>query len=139
MTQDIRWIQRFSNYKKAFKNLQDAVELASERELSNLEKQGMIQAFEFTYELAWNTIKDFFEYKGETDILGSRDAFQLAFKRGLVANGKDLLSTIKSRQLSSHTYHEEYADKIYNDIMTKYCAVFGELKARLEIEEKKES
>ena len=138
MTQDIRWIQRFSNYKRAFKNLLDAVELASERELSNLEKQGMIQAFEFTYELAWNTIKDFFEYKGESDILGSRDAFQLAFKRGLVANGEDLLSAIKSRQLSSHTYNEEYADQIYNDIINKYCSVFGELKERLEIEEKKE-
>jgi len=48
--------------------------------LNELEKQGLIQAFEYTYELAWNTIKDYFENQGETGIHGSRDAFRLAFQ-----------------------------------------------------------
>ena len=61
MSQDIRWIQRFSNLKKAFAQLKDAVELSKARELSNLEKQGLIQAFEYTHELGWKTLKDFLE------------------------------------------------------------------------------
>lgn len=56
---DIRWIQRFSHFKKAFAQLDDAVKLATERPLSKLETQGLIQAFEFTHELAWKTLKDF--------------------------------------------------------------------------------
>lgn len=57
--EDIRWKQRFSNYINAFEQLQEAVELSRERELSMLEKQGLIQAFEYTHELAWNVMKDF--------------------------------------------------------------------------------
>lgn len=61
---DIRWIQRFHNFKKALGQLAEAVELAGQRDLSKLEKQGVIQAFEFTHELAWNTLKDFLESRG---------------------------------------------------------------------------
>jgi len=57
-------------------------------ELNELEKQGLIQSFEYSYELAWNTIKDYFDAQGETGIHGSRDAFRLAFKRGLILDGK---------------------------------------------------
>ncbi len=64
MTQEIRWIQRFENYAKAFGNLNSAVDLANERTLSNLEEQGLIQAFEYTFELAWKTVKDYLEHAG---------------------------------------------------------------------------
>lgn len=135
--QDIRWVQRFDNYQKALKNLLEAVELAAERDLSKLEKQGLIQSFEYTYELAWKTIKDFFESKGEVDILGSKDAFRLAYSRGLVKNGEVLMETVKSRQLTSHTYNEETADEIYCDIKDKYYNAFAELADRLEKEKAK--
>ncbi len=82
MTQDIRWLQRLENYKKALNNLEEGVLLAHERPLSKLEKQGIIQAFEITYELAWNTVKDFYREQGEMNIQGSRDAFKMAFNRG---------------------------------------------------------
>ena len=81
--QDIRWIQRLYNYKKVLKNLTSAVEEATKRDLSDLEQTGVIKIFEYTYELAWNSIKDFYESLGEDTIQGSLDAFQLAFKRGL--------------------------------------------------------
>ncbi len=55
---DIRWQQRLGNYQKALLQLGDAVKLSQQRALSNLEKQGLIQAFEFTHELAWNVIKE---------------------------------------------------------------------------------
>ena len=128
---DIRWEQRFKNHQKALARLGEAVKLAGERELSNLEKQGLIQTFEFVYELSWNTIKDFYEYQGMVDIQGSRDAFRLAFSKGLVKNGQIWMDMIKSRQLSSHTYDEDTADAIARLIIDKYFAEFEALRARL--------
>jgi len=64
MTDGIRWLQRFANYTKALQSLSDAVSLAGERPLSKLEQQGLIQAFEFTHELAWNVLKDYLEQQG---------------------------------------------------------------------------
>jgi nucleotidyltransferase substrate binding protein (TIGR01987 family) len=138
MKKDIRWIQRYSNFKKALTNLNEAVELSSERELSKLEKQGLIQAFEYTYELAWNTIRDFYRSKGEVDIQGSRDAFRLAFERDLIEDGKTFMKAIKSRQLTSHTYNEDTADEIYKDIIYEYTPAFRSLANRFEKEKAKE-
>ena len=72
--QDIRWQQRFANFKKALLQLQSAVDLSAQRALSNLEKQGVIQAFEFTHELAWNVLKDYLQDQGNQNIKGSKDA-----------------------------------------------------------------
>jgi len=138
MKKDIRWIQRYSNFKKALINLNEAVELSSERELSKLEKQGLIQAFEYTYELAWNTIRDFYRSKGEVDIQGSRDAFRLAFERDLIEDGKTFMKAIKSRQLTSHTYNEDTAEEIYKDIIYEYTPAFRSLANRFEKEKVKE-
>lgn len=123
--QDIRWIQRFSNYQKALSQLTKFIEKG---ELSDLEKQGLIQSFEYTYELAWNTIKDYFQYQGETGILGSRDAFRLAFQRGLIQDGQTWMDMIISRTLTSHTYNEETAEKVAGDIVEKYFPQFILLK-----------
>lgn len=134
MTEDIRWIQRFDNFKRSLKQLDDAMEIIAERELNELEKQGVIQAFEYNYELAWNVIKDFFEYQGgegALGILGSRDAFRLAFLRGLIANGEAWMDMIRSRQLTSHTYDEEVSAKVLEDIVEKYYPEFIALKETL--------
>ena len=76
---DIRWKQRFASYSKAFFQLGKFI--AKREDLNELEEQGMIQAFEYNFELAWNLIKDYYEYQGVTEIQGSRDAFRLAFNR----------------------------------------------------------
>jgi len=130
--QDIRWKQRLQNFSKALARLNEAVELASERKLSSLEEQGLIQGFEFTHELAWNTIKDFFESQGESDILGGRDAVRLAFKRGLIEDGETWMEMIKSRNLTSHTYIEDVARSIAQSILTAYHPAFVSLRDRLE-------
>ena len=135
---DVRWMQRFNNYKKALSNLSEAVELASQRELSRLEKQGLIQSFEYTYELSWKTIKDFFESKGEVEILGSKDAFRLAFNRGLVTMGEVLMETVESRKQTTHTYNEDVANEIYHDIIDKYYSAFKELEKIFDREKMKE-
>lgn len=131
MTQDIRWKQRFQNFLRSLAQLDTAMALMEERELNDLEKQGVIQAFEYNYELAWNVIKDYYEYQGDGDgqgIQGSRDAFRIAFKRGLIADGKVWMDMIKSRARSSHTYNEDTAEEVLEEIVDHYYPAFQEFK-----------
>lgn len=127
--QDIRWIQRFNNFIKALGQLRKFIEKGA---LSELEEQGLIQAFEYTYELAWNVVKDYFESQGETDIHGSRDAFRLAFKRGLIEEGETWMNMIKSRTQTTHTYNEDVAQKIASDIVNLYFPEFEKLHSKME-------
>lgn len=122
--QDIRWIQRFSSYTKAFIQLKDAIELSSTRPLSKLEQQGLIQAFEYTHELAWKTMKDFLEDRGNSSLYGSKDVTRAAFKLGLIENGEVWMDMIKSRNQTSHTYNEENAISIIEDILNNYFPNF---------------
>lgn len=133
---DIRWIQRFSNFKKAFVKLESAANLASHTEL---EQEGLIQRFEYTYELAWNTLKDFFEFQGYTEISGSRDAFKLAIERGLIRDGKEWMKMIENRQRTSHTYNQETADDIAELIIDSYVSKFNDLIKVLESEVHKQT
>lgn len=139
MTNDIRWIQRFSNFKKAMEQLSDAVALSEQRELSRLEKQGMIQAFEFTHELAWKTIKDFLVSRGTTSIFGSKDATREAFKLELIEDGEVWMNMIKSRNLTSHTYDEATADEIVKEIISSYAEAFEKMLTRFSELEKEEN
>lgn len=124
--QDIRWVQRLDSYQKAFDSLSADVELATERDLSDIEQRGLIQAFEYTYELAWNVIKDFYQSAGATNIQGSRDAFTVAFNQNLVTS-EVLIKTIKSRQLTVHSYNKDTAAGIFHDVVDEYYAAFEEL------------
>jgi len=128
-TQEIRWIQRLSHFAKALGQLTKFIEKGA---LNELEKQGLIQSFEYTYELAWTTLKDYFEAQGEINIHGSRDVFRLAFKRGLIENGEAWMDMIKSRTLTSHTCNEDVAEKIAADIVNKYFSEFVTLKTKME-------
>ena len=130
--QDIRWQQRFSNYKKALLQLQNAVELNGQRALSNLEKQGVIQAFEFTHELAWNVLKDYLEDQGNQNVKGSKDATREAFKVALIADGEQWMAMILSRNISSHTYDERTADQLVSVIIKQYFPLFVALKTEME-------
>ena len=124
MEEDIRWKQRFQNYKKALATVKGAVELASSRELSDLEKQGLIKGFEFTFELAWNLIKDYLEEQGITDIIGSKGAVRHAFNKGLVKDGQVCMDMIEARNISSHTYDEETAKKLIERITAIFYGEF---------------
>ncbi|MEA3544539.1 MAG: nucleotidyltransferase substrate binding protein [Thermodesulfobacteriota bacterium] len=132
MVEDTRWEQRFSNYQRALKTLTDAVTLANQRSLSNLEQQGMIQGFEFTHELAWNVMKDYFVYQGNQSITGSRDAVRESFSKGLIAGGEGWMEMIKSRNLSSHTYNTDVAEQIIDKILTLYHPLFLAFEQRMQ-------
>lgn len=138
MNSDTRWLQRFSNYKKALRQLDDAVELSKKRELSLLEKQGLIQAFEFTHELAWNMLKDYLEYQGNQEIRGSRDAIREAFKVGLIVDGDMWMETIKARNITSHTYDEELVQSAFEAISNQYILLFDKLEQLFDILKQKE-
>jgi nucleotidyltransferase substrate binding protein (TIGR01987 family) len=120
MEQDVRWKQRFQNYQKALSVLKMAVELSGVRELTELERQGLIQGFEFTFELAWNVIKDYLEQQGITGIIGSKGAVRGAFNAGLIADGQGWLDMIDARNLSTHSYSEGTAARLAEEIVNNY-------------------
>ena len=132
MRDDIRWVQRLDSLSRALEQLGEAVELAKSRALSQLEQQGLIQAFEFTHELAWNTLKDFFAERGNNAIFGSKDATREAFQYGLILDGDAWMRMIASRNLSSHTYNRSTADQIAREVIDTYYGEFERLRARLE-------
>lgn len=121
---DIRWQQRFANYRKALRQLESAVELSRQRELTRLEKQGVIQAFEFTHELAWNLLKDFLQDQGNQNIRGSKDATREAFKVELIGDGEAWMAMIQSRNASSHTYNENTAETLVQAVLNIYYPLF---------------
>lgn len=131
MTEDIRWIQRFEHFRKANAQLKEAVALSRVRTLSSIETQGLIKAFEFTHELAWNVMKDFFVYQGNASIMGSRDATREAFQFGLVQDGESWMEMIKSRNQTSHTYNEDTATEISSKVITLYVNLFEEFEIKL--------
>lgn len=135
--EDIRWEQRFSNYRKALKKLSEAIEYVQEclknddfdsfemnEVLDEIIKEGLIQRFEYTYEMAWNVMKDYAAYQGNTDIAGSRDAIRYAFSANIITNGDKWMDMIKSRIKTSHTYNEATADEIYWKIINEYHTEF---------------
>ena len=129
---DIRWEQRFSNYRKALKQLTRFIDKGEKEDLSDLEKQGLVKAFEYTYELAWTTLKDFLEFRGQKDIYGSRDATRKAFELGLIENGEEWMDMLQSRNLTSHTYNEEVAEEICRAVVGVYFPLFRKLEAKLD-------
>lgn len=130
-TEDIRWQQRFQNFLKAFALLESGVEQFNTEGLSDLEEQGLIQRFEFTHELAWNVLKDYFEYQGNTTITGSRDAIREAFNKGLIQDGEGWMQMIKSRNQSSHTYNEAVAKELVANITKTYYNLFCAFKDKM--------
>jgi nucleotidyltransferase substrate binding protein (TIGR01987 family) len=130
--QDTRWEQRLENFSKALKQLENAVLLAEERELSDLEKQGLIQAFEFTHELAWNVMKDYFFFQGNSSITGSRDATREAFSVELIQDGEGWMEMIKSRNKTSHTYNEDIASEISDKIKDWYFNLLKDFEEKME-------
>ena len=129
---DIRWHQRLQNFQKALSQLNEAAVIFRQRELSRIEKQGLIKAFEFTYELAWNVIKDYFYNQGNNNITGARDAIREAFRQGLITDGETWMEMITSRNLTSHTYNEDTAHEIASKIVHSYAILFTNFGQKME-------
>lgn len=126
--QDIRWLQRLSSYSRALAQLQRFVDHGP---LNEFEQQGLIKAFEFTHELAWNVMKDYFEYQGTNGISGSRDATREAFQHNLVSDGEAWMGMIKSRNQSAHTYNRDTAEQIAGLVLRSYVQLFHAFERRM--------
>ena len=125
---DVRWIQRFSNYRKALILLGKAVNIVSavsnsSSDQNDLLAEGLIQRYEYTHELAWKVMKDYEEYQGITDIMGSRDAIRVALRAGILDDDR-WMDTISDRNLTSHNYDDETAKHIVNNIINVYYPLF---------------
>lgn len=129
--QDIRWKQRFEHFVNAFKQLRNAKRIAFEREFTELELQGVIQAFEVSQELSWKVMKDFLEEQGKTDLFGSKNAVKEAFNVGLISDGDIWFDMIKSRNITSHIYDENEVKVILEIILNKYFPVFIDFEIKM--------
>ena len=113
---ETRWKQRFSNFEKAFIQLSKAIERIDE--LDDLAKEGLIQRFEYTLELAWKTLKDYLEHN-EVIVKFPKDVIKQAFQADLISNGELWMEMLKNRNLLSHTYNEtifyDALDKVVNN------------------------
>nr|WP_199159063.1 nucleotidyltransferase substrate binding protein [Pedobacter sp. ASV2] len=147
--EDIRWQQRFSNYVKALNRLESNIGYIKEQfdhmDLEDVEvyhdifltvadivKQGLIQSFEFTHELAWKVLKDYLAYQGNSEVHGSRDTTRESLKLNLIDQGDVWMDMIQSRNNTSHTYNEQTANEIFISIITVYFPLFKGLGTTLE-------
>ncbi|MCW0482978.1 nucleotidyltransferase substrate binding protein [Gaoshiqia sediminis] len=132
MEKDIRWQQRFNNLRKAFNQLARFVE---HEKLNEMEEQGLIKAFEYTYELSWKTLQDLLRDKGYHQIAGPKPVIEQSFQDGYLTNGTGWMRMHQSRNLTSHTYDEETAREIIDGIRNEYFFLLQDLIARLEEEQ----
>jgi nucleotidyltransferase substrate binding protein (TIGR01987 family) len=143
--QDIRWEQRFSNYVKAFDKIDQAVNKIKEdyaidedgnidddEFLDDIIKEGLIKRFEYTFELAWNVMKDYAVFQGNPNVGGSRDAFREALQLQLISDGKVWMDMIISRNKTSHTYDEDTADEIFSKVINDYHPLFKTFRDKME-------
>lgn len=134
----IRWVQRLSTFGKALSRLTEVVDLYHGRSLSNLEKDGMIQRFEYTLEAAWKLLKNYAEYQNGEQVMGFRDAIRKAFSMGIIENANPWFDMVESRNLASHVYDEDTEADIIDKIITTYYPIlqdlFDSLRLRAEAE-----
>ncbi|AQG77909.1 nucleotidyltransferase substrate binding protein [Spirosoma montaniterrae] len=133
-SKDVRWEQRFANYKKALSKLAETVTQSNRDELSELEQEGLIQRFEYTYELAWKTLQDLLRNKGYIDIAGPNPVLTQAFADGYITNAEGWRQMKKARELTSHTYNSETAEEIAGSVFNSYYQLLKNLEIRLEEE-----
>lgn len=129
--QDIRWKQRFENFENALRQLKNAKEIKIERDFSELELQGAVQAFEVTQELSWKVMKDFLEYQGKTDLFGSKTVVKEWFNVGLINDGEIWFEMIRCRNITSHIYDEFEILQILDIIFNKFINEFIEFELKM--------
>lgn len=128
---DIRWKQRFQNYENALKQLNDGIQYFKTNPI-DLVKEGIIQRFEFTHELAWKVMKDFLEYEGISGIIGSRSATREAFNKNIISNGQDWMDMIESRNNTVHTYNSSILETEFLKITTIYSSLLQDFQNKMQ-------
>lgn len=130
---DIRWLQRLENFRNALSELESAITLRRNRQLSRLEALGLIHAFEVTYELGWNLLRDYLSYEGANDLEGSRSTIREAVTRGLLTEteGRTWMEMLQNRNRTSHLYDEETVRAIEQAVAEQYLTAFNSLRSTM--------
>ena len=120
-----RWLQRKEDLIKATARLEEALNVEN---VTDVVIDGALHRFEFTFELAWKTMKDYLEYVGLIQKTGSpREVLQNAYQNDLIDNGEDWIEMMLSRNTLSHLYDEDESREIYEKIKNKYADMIEEL------------
>ena len=128
MTDDIRWKQRFQNFDRAFVLLRSAVEENDISKMSDLEQEGTIQRFEYTYELAWKTLKDYLIDSGVTlSEITARNVIKEAFAANIITDGQVFIDMMLSRNLLSHCYDFNKFREVLNKVRENYLPALSDL------------
>lgn len=127
-----RWFYRFENYKRAFTLLREAIDYMDGRELSQLEKEGVIQRFEYTMELAWKVMRDYLE--SENVVFGQitpKAVIREAFESKFVSDGQLWMDMLDARNLMSHSYDQKDFEEVIDNLRHVYLEAFAELHTKL--------
>ncbi len=119
MDNPIRWKQRFDNFERAYQHLVALVEIRERRELSEIEKIALIQVFEFTFELAWKTLKDYLDEQGY-DYHGSRNVIRQAFKSEYITDGELWMEALRMRNLTARAYDQTIMEKVITFVLDSF-------------------
>ncbi|WP_346243621.1 nucleotidyltransferase substrate binding protein [Shouchella clausii] len=125
----IRWKQRFQNFKRAYLRLKEAVDRYEQ--LSDLEKEGMIQRFEYTFELSWKTLKDYLESEG-VEVRFPREVIKTAYQYELIDHGEVWMNMLESRNILSHTYNEKSFQEAVGKVVHSYFQEISSLYQEME-------
>lgn len=125
---DVRWKQRLRNFDKAMEHLEAALRLPHP---DLFQKAGALQFFEMSFELAWNTLKDYLEEQGILELRSPRAALKKGFEIGLIEEGHTWMQALEDRNLTSHTYDEATADQVLELVRTRYHPLLAALRQRL--------
>lgn len=118
-SQNIRWKQRFQNYEKVFKRLSRAIEVVKATPDDDLLQSGLVQTYEYTFELAWKTLKDYLTLEG-FEVRSPRETIRQGFQSGYIMNGEDWLQALADRNLTTHIYDDEIIIRVLSDIFERY-------------------
>jgi len=125
MPHDIRWQQRLANFCQALDQLETFFQPPA---LNERELLGLIKAFEYCFELGWNTLRDLLLAEGNAGLIGSRDTLRLAFRVGLIRDGEAWLAMVQDRNLTSHNYNRSTAEQVGQQVGVRYLPCFRDLR-----------
>jgi len=135
MPDSLRWKQRFQNFENAYNVLVRMMERKKLTPNDEAVEMALIQSFEFTYELAWKTMKDYLEFEGFDNLAGSKQVIRTAFQAGLIENAEGWLDAIQKRNIASHVYDENVLSEgvifVRDDYFPLASKLYNELKAKL--------
>lgn len=135
MNNEVRWRQRFQNFENAFNTLTRIINRYESSPDDEVVKMALVQAFEFSYELAWNCMKDFLENEGFTEVKNSKQAIRTAFQAELILDAEGWMTAIQKRNLASHSYNDiiltETVEYIKDDFYPIVSKLYQDLKNQL--------